>query len=127
MRIKVRGAGTGRLAEQFRNVRTVVPPMSYFVLLAAVLLFLSLVSAVDPSGRRMRRVQRQPAPLASSLAQDNAELIAAEMQRRYGSRHGDLLRVPAGALHGERKEEQPCLTPIECVQDRRCDGHCGCH
>lgn len=100
--------------------------MSYFVLLAAVLLFLSLVSLFDPSGRRMRGLQRQPARLASSRLQDNVDLIAAEMQRRYGGRHGDLLRVPAGALHGERKEEQPCLTPIECVQDKRCDGHCGC-
>jgi hypothetical protein len=125
--VKVRCGGSRTLAKQFRNVLSAFPPMSYFVLLAAVLLFLSLVSVLDPSGRRMRGMRPQPAPGAEPVLQRNVELIAAEMQRRYGGRDGDLLRVPAAALHGARKEEQPCLTPIECVQDRHCDGHCGCH
>jgi hypothetical protein len=126
--VKERAGGTCTLAEQFRMSLPPSLPMSYFVLLAAVLLFLSLVSMVDPSGRRMRVVRSQPAHRPASALQQNVELIAAEMHRRYGSRQGDdLLRVPAAALHGARKEEQPCLTPIECVQDKRCDGHCGCH
>jgi hypothetical protein len=123
----VRRPGVRTLVEQFRNVTSAIPSMSYFVLLAAVLLFLSLVSLLDPSGRRMRAMQRQPVRHAESALQKNVDVIAAEMRRRYGSRHGELLRVPAGALHGERRQEQPCLTPIDCVQDKRCDGHCGCH
>ena len=26
---------------------------------------------------------------------------------------------------GERKEDKPCLTPVDCVQTGRCAGHCG--
>lgn len=31
----------------------------------------------------------------------------------------------ARLLEGERKEDKPCLTPIDCVQTGRCAGHCG--
>ncbi|GAB3651727.1 hypothetical protein [Ramlibacter alkalitolerans] len=36
----------------------------------------------------------------------------------------------AGAVAGrfpleERKQEKPCLTPVDCVQDGKCAGHCG--
>jgi len=32
----------------------------------------------------------------------------------------------AQLLKGERKEDKPCITPIDCVQAKRCAGHCGC-
>lgn len=64
-------------------------------------------------------------PATSTLAADIAD-IATEMARRFGKGNGPLLRVPADAMHGARKEEQPCLTPIDCVLNKRCDGHCGC-
>lgn len=99
--------------------------MLYLVLLAGVLSFLTLIALLDPSQRRAARIVRatgaQPvSPLTANIAE-----IAAAMQQRFGA--DALLRVPAGALHGLRKEEQPCLTPIDCVMDKRCDGHCGCH
>lgn len=98
--------------------------MFYLVLLAGVLCLLSVVALLDPSQRRaLRTVGATRAQPVSPLAGNIAE-IAAAMQQRFGS--DALLRVPAGALHGLRKEEQPCLTPIDCVMDKRCDGHCGC-
>jgi hypothetical protein len=35
--------------------------------------------------------------------------------------------VFARLVKGERKEDEPCLTPIDCVQSGKCAGHCGCH
>ena len=35
--------------------------------------------------------------------------------------------VFARLLKGEHKEDEPCLTPIDCVQSGKCAGHCGCH
>jgi hypothetical protein len=40
-------------------------------------------------------------------------------------KYGPALRVPPGLLEGERKEDKPCLTPIDCVEANRCAGHCG--
>lgn len=37
---------------------------------------------------------------------------------------GDLV---SRLLQGERKEDKPCLTPVDCVQANRCAGNCGCH
>jgi hypothetical protein len=31
----------------------------------------------------------------------------------------------ARLMNRERKEDEPCLTPIDCVQTKRCAGHCG--
>lgn len=43
-------------------------------------------------------------------------------------KYGPALRVPSELLAGERKnEEQPCLTPIDCVLENHCSGHCGRH
>jgi hypothetical protein len=44
---------------------------------------------------------------------------------RWGTKYGPPLRVPAKDLVGERHEDKPCLTPIDCVLDKRCAGHCG--
>jgi hypothetical protein len=35
--------------------------------------------------------------------------------------------VFARMIKGEHKEDEPCLTPIDCVQSGKCAGHCGCH
>ncbi|HWI81994.1 hypothetical protein [Ramlibacter sp.] len=43
-----------------------------------------------------------------------------------GDKYGPPLRVPPEVLQGERKEEKPCITPIDCVMANRCAGHCGC-
>jgi len=60
---------------------------------------------------------------SSSKQVGDAAGTAAQAQDKYGP----ALRVPAEVLKGERKnEEQPCLTPIDCVLENRCAGHCGC-
>lgn len=46
---------------------------------------------------------------------------------RCEDKYGPALQVPAEVLKGARKEEKPCLTPIDCVLERRCAGHCGWH
>lgn len=56
-------------------------------------------------------------------ARDDGAGSAAQAQDKYGP----ALRVPADLFRGERRnEEQPCLTPIDCVLENRCAGHCGC-
>lgn len=42
-------------------------------------------------------------------------------------KYGPALRVPTEVLQGQRKEDKPCLTPIDCVVANRCAGHCGTH
>jgi len=60
---------------------------------------------------------------SSSKQIGDAAGTAAHAQDKYGP----ALRVPPELLKGERKnEEQPCLTPIDCVLEKRCAGHCGC-
>lgn len=62
----------------------------------------------------------------------NQDLGTTSLQRdaarvdRWGTKYGPPLRVPAKELEGERHEDRPCLTPIECVLEKRCAGHCGC-
>jgi hypothetical protein len=51
---------------------------------------------------------------------------------RHGASQGNPAprstdNVFARMLKGEHKEEEPCLTPIDCVQSGKCAGHCGCH
>jgi hypothetical protein len=45
---------------------------------------------------------------------------------RWGTKYGPPLRVPPTELTGQRNEDKPCLTPIDCVMAKRCAGHCGC-
>lgn len=100
--------------------------MQYIVLFVAVISLFAITALLDPTHRRQARIMDHTSkPATSALAANIAE-IAAEMARRFGLKNGPLLRVPADALHGARKEEQPCLTPIDCVMNKRCDGHCGC-
>lgn len=43
-----------------------------------------------------------------------------------GPTHGKELRVPPKLLYGELHKEQPCLTPVDCVQYNTCLGTCNC-
>jgi hypothetical protein len=82
--------------------------MYYIILFVGVLSLLALAAWLDPSRLRMfARAERrgtgmgtQAVPAAGSLA--------------------------ARLLKGERNEDMPCLTPIDCVRTKRCAGHCGC-
>lgn len=80
--------------------------MYYIILFIGVLSFLALVAWLEPL--RRRRLARAVTPAG----------------------HGAAGVTTAGALaallKGERKEDMPCLTPIDCVMTKRCAGHCGC-
>jgi hypothetical protein len=77
--------------------------MYYVILFIGVLSFLALVAWLQPSRRKMLTLAGQ-----GDQAVDRA---------------GDLV---ARLLKGERKEDKPCITPIDCVRTKRCAGHCGC-
>ncbi len=82
--------------------------MFYFVLLAAVIVLLSVVAWFFPSRRHALAYvgaapQAQPAPAPGTPG---------EVFQRLAK--------------GQRKVDEPCLTPIDCVLDNHCDGHCGC-
>ena len=81
--------------------------MFYLVLLAVVILGLSVVAWRFPSHRKVL------APIAAAPA-----AVAAP---------GSPGEIFARLAKGQRKIDEPCLTPIDCVLDDRCDGHCGCH
>lgn len=76
--------------------------MYYVILFIGVLSFLALVALLEPSRRKMLPLGGQGDP-------------AGHEARDYVAR----------LLRGERKEDKPCLTPIDCVKDKRCAGHCG--
>jgi len=101
--------------------------MFYIVLFVAIISFLTITALLDPTQRRQLAISRRSGikhrsdPLADSIAG-----IAAMMVSRFGGKHGQVLRVPASVLRGERKEDRPCLTPIDCVGGKQCAGHCGC-
>jgi hypothetical protein len=63
--------------------------------------------------------------IRTSSLQSGAEPAGAVFDH-WGTKYGPPLRVPARELEGERHEDKPCLTPIDCVLERRCAGHCGC-
>lgn len=47
---------------------------------------------------------------------------------RGGQKPRPVAAVGASAarfIAGERKEDMPCVTPVDCVQTGRCAGHCG--
>lgn len=77
--------------------------MYYVILLVGVLSFLTLVAWLEPSRRRL---------LTQSGQADQPAGGASDFVARL--------------LKGERKEDKPCLTPIDCVSAKRCAGHCGC-
>lgn len=79
--------------------------MYYIILFVGVLSLLALAAwRLDPSRRQT---------LARATGQGTQAVDAA----------GDFA---ARLLRGERKEDKPCLTPIDCVRTKRCAGHCGC-
>lgn len=85
--------------------------MYYFILFLAVLSLFALAAWFDPS--QARRLAR-----ATQLA-------------RHGTGQGARAVQPdsslaARLLQGDRKEDKPCLTPVDCVAERRCAGQCGC-
>lgn len=71
-----------------------------------VMLFLTLVAWFDPAERR----------------------VLAGGRRRHADADAGaaIASLTARLLKGERKIEKPCLTPIDCVAENRCAGHCGC-
>ena len=82
--------------------------MYYIILFVGVLSFLAAAAWLDASRRRLARADS------------------------HGAWHG-AQAAPAAAgggiaqlLKGERQEDKPCLTPIDCVSTKRCAGHCGC-
>jgi hypothetical protein len=82
--------------------------MYYVILFIGVLSLLALAAWLDPSRRKMLTLATQRGMGPGDRAVDPA---------------GDFV---ARLLKGERREDKPCLTPIDCVRTKRCDGHCGC-
>lgn len=84
--------------------------MYFLVLFVGVFLFLSFVAWRSPwpvyAGHPRTRPQGGGQPDAAP--------------RQAGNSFESLLKA-------ERKEDMPCLTPIDCVQSGKCAGHCGCH
>lgn len=84
--------------------------MYYIILFLGVISSLALVAWLHSP-------QRQLLARATALA----------AQGGHGSRAvQDTGNFTARLLRGERNEDKPCLTPIDCVRERRCAGHCGC-
>ena len=84
--------------------------MYYIILFIGVLSFLSLVAWLQPAHRPLL------AAGGSSRHSDGTRAGAAGA--------GSLI---AQLLKGERKEDKPCITPIDCVRAKRCNGNCGYH
>jgi hypothetical protein len=74
--------------------------MGYIILFIGVLSFLALVAWLQPARRPLGAAGPEVAHAPESLV--------------------------ARLLKGERKEDKPCITPIDCVQAKRCAGYCGC-
>jgi len=85
--------------------------MYYFILFFGVIALLSLVAFAAPS-RPMVAFQGIGPGRNTGRAHPGGE--------RPGAAGG-------GMLQWKRKEDKPCLTVIECVQDGKCAGHCGHH
>lgn len=83
----------------------------FLYVFVGVFLLLTLVAWVDPTERGM--LARARALRAQRSASEGESALSA------GS-------LTARLLKGERKTEKPCLTPIDCVLENRCAGHCGC-
>lgn len=81
--------------------------MYYVILFIGVLSLLALAAWLDPSRRKTLTLAAQ-----RGMGQSDQAVAA-----------GDFV---ARLLKGERREDKPCLTPIDCVRTKRCAGHCGC-
>lgn len=85
--------------------------MYYIILFFGVLSFLSMAAWFDFS--RRQALARAARPATDGIGQGTQAMqAAADFATRF--------------LKGEWKEDKPCLTPIDCVMDKRCAGHCGC-
>ncbi|HET8748121.1 MAG TPA: hypothetical protein VFM98_21165 [Ramlibacter sp.] len=82
--------------------------MYFFILLGCTLALLTMVALVD-GARRNARVRVAFAAAGPSPAPVDP----------IHDRVARLLKGP--------KEDKPCLTPVDCVQENRCAGLCGCH
>jgi hypothetical protein len=82
--------------------------MYYVILFIGVLSILALVAWFDPSQRKLLTLATQRGMDQGDQAVDRASDFVARL------------------LKGERKEDKPCITPIDCVRTKRCAGHCGC-
>jgi hypothetical protein len=82
--------------------------MYYVILFIGVMFFLAVAASLDPSRRK-------------TLA-----LAGGRGMRQVDQGVDAASDFVARLLKGERKEDMPCLTPIDCVRTKRCDGHCGC-
>ncbi|MBI5279708.1 MAG: hypothetical protein HY854_24970 [Burkholderiales bacterium] len=60
--------------------------------------------------------------IAAALLLNRRPAFAETVQMPMPYVGGPIARL----MRGELKEDRPCLTVIECVQERRCAGHCGC-
>jgi hypothetical protein len=78
--------------------------MYYVILFIGVMSFLAVAASLDPSRRK------------TLTFAGGRDLGQADQASDFVAR----------LLKGERKEDMPCLTPIDCVRTKRCDGHCGC-
>jgi hypothetical protein len=83
--------------------------MYYLILFFSVITFLTLVAWRQPERQRQAFVRRG---LPGQGTGQSALAMAA------GCDWTQLMK-------GERKEDQPCLTPVDCVRTRKCSGHCG--
>lgn len=81
--------------------------MYYIILFVGVLSFLALVAWLQPSHRPLS---------AGGIARPGD-----------GTASGSAGSLIAQLLKGERKEDKPCVTPIDCVRAKRCNGNCGHH
>lgn len=79
--------------------------MYYIILFIGVLFFLGLVAWLQPA--RLHLTWAGPSGAGQPVTSPTRSLI-------------DRL------LKGERREDKPCITPIDCVQAKRCAGYCGC-
>lgn len=94
---------------EWRN--PVVNFMYYVLLLVSVMSFLSFVAWRYPS-----QAQRFARQAGLTLQRTGKTERPAETRSDFVAR----------LLKGERKEDRPCLTPVDCVKSGRCAGHCGC-
>lgn len=94
--------------------------MYYIILLIGVMSILAFVSwrfahrAAFASATPLQHVAHDAAPSTGGGAQP---VLSEEA----------ITERVANALRGHWTEERPCLTPIDCVADHECDGHCGRH
>lgn len=84
--------------------------MYYIILFVGVLSFLAAAAWLDASRRKLAR------------AGSHGMWHGAQGAPAGGAGAGGIAQL----LKGERQEDKPCLTPIDCVSTRRCAGHCGC-